>query len=157
MVFQGFIHQLTQLLLTAGAPSCSSSVCGLAPHTVTVLSPEGPTTNFNSETTSQDTLKPESTSPPYPHSSGSDGTCSPPNDEQEAEVTSSNPEASELVATSNDQGMSEDNCAAKLERLSLSSGANTPSERLSTIPALFVFGGMDTQETVHGDAFVFVP
>ena len=101
--------------------------------------------------------KPESTSPPGPCSGGSDGTCSPPNSVQEAEVTPSKSEASEPIATSNDQGVSEENCTTKLERLSLSSGLDAQCEHLNTVPALFVFGGMDTQETVHGDAFVFVP
>lgn len=87
-------------------------------------------------------------------SGGSDGPGSPP----KVEVTPSKPGAGEPLAASDDQ---ESDCTAKLDRLSLRSGMDTESKASTAlgkvVPALFVFGGMDTQETVHGDAFIFVP
>jgi len=35
--------------------------------------------------------------------------------------------------------------------------ASRPMEKDDFFPALFVFGGMDTCGTIHGDCFVFVP
>ena len=148
--------------MATGTPSSSSelsgSVADRAPHIVTVISPEG-AANFSllsdSDSTSQATSNPGCTPPTDTHSSGSDGL-------PKVEVTPSKPKAGDPVAASDDQGLSESNCTAKLDRLSLCSGMDTESIEVSTalgkvVPALFVFGGMDTQETVHGDAFIFVP
>lgn len=150
--------------MATGTPSSSSelgsSEADQTPHTVTVISPEG-AANFSllsdSDFTPQATSNPGCTPPADSQSSGSDGPSSSPT----VEVTSSKPEAGEPVAASSDQGLSESNCTAKLDRLSLCSGMDTESKASTAlgkvVPALFVFGGMDTQETVHSDAFIFVP
>ena len=121
---------------------------------MTVIRPEGGGGNFSivsdPDSTTQATLNPG-------YSCGNDP---------------SEPGSGETVATSDDQEALEGNCTHRLEALSLSgkdivSEGSTALNRTSTsvdddglwttIPALFVFGGMDTQETVHGDAFIFVP
>lgn len=63
-------------------------------------------------------------------------------------------------------------CSSKLDKLSISeqpipstltegaspeNSTSTVEEQTPSVSALFVFGGMDTQGTVHDDSFVFVP
>ena len=152
-------HMPSLFPTAAGSQSSSSSGCvaDQEAHMVTVISPEG-AANFSllsdSDSTSRATSNPGCTPPTDPQSSGGDGQGSPPNG---AEVTLGNGEPL-AAAESGNQGLSETNCAAKLERLSLSARMDTESTVLGeVVPALFVFGGMDTKETVHSDAFIFVP
>ena len=151
--------------MAAGSQGSSSSEVGgsvadRAAHVVTVISPEGATDlslPSDSDSTSHAAASPGYRPPTDPPQS-SDGSGSPPNRVQTVEDILSKLGAGEPVAASDDR---ETNCTAKLEKLSLSTGTDTDSKALTVlckvVPALFVFGGMDTQETVHGDAFIFVP
>ena len=155
---------LNAFIMAAGSQSSGSelggSVADQAANMVTIISPEG-TPNFSllsgSDSTSQASSNPVCAPPTDPQSSGNDGPTSSLNRVGKVEVTASKL-AGEPVAAEDDQGPSESSCTSKLERLSVSAGMDTDSKASSkVVPALFVFGGMDTQETVHGDAFIFVP
>ena len=147
--------------MSAGSQGSSSEVGGSMAdrraHLVTIISPEGATNlslSSDFDSISQAAASPGCTPPTDPLQS-SDGPGLPPNRSQKIEDTPSKLGAGE---PSDDQ---ETICTAELERLSLSIGMDTDSKSSTVlgkvVPTLFVFGGMDTQETVHGDAFIFVP
>lgn len=129
------------------------------PNTVTIISAEGAKNDFSLVSDYESTdIAQEKTTP--------GGALLPPSGE-EAMPDSSKAKNSELSTTgSDDQAIvSESNCVHELGDLSLSGkttcGTLTTSSgqvcECSLVPALFVFGGMDTQETVHCDSFVLVP
>lgn len=94
-----------------------------------------------------------------PVSSKTGGTTTP--DDQLLPLNDPNPSqpgTCEFVAGSDDHALVPE--SDFVHKLSLLNGTVTPDKQLGetqSIPALFVFGGMDTHETVHGDSFVFVP
>ena len=143
-----------------------------APNTVTVISPEGTENKdfiivSDSKSSEAGGVAVELGSN---HSGGQQKSYNLPD---KHELGSPEPPTSDVsTGMSGDQTtctVSEKDCQHKMEALSLSSAKETQTACFTTtttagsvggadfVPALFVFGGMDTQETVHGDAFVFVP
>ena len=148
-----------------------STTTPLTPNTVTVISPEG--TEDKDFTIVSDSKSSEAGGVAVElggnHSTNQQKSYNLPD---KIELCSTEPPTSDVSAgMSGDQTtctVSEKDCQHKMEALSLSSDKETQTACFTTttagsvgganfVPALFVFGGMDTQETVHGDAFVFVP
>ena len=155
------------------------------PNTVTVISPEGAENEDFSlisdtkSTSEKATLKEECTTYTKADSIGLSDQHLSQSSDTEAEPSESKPRTSDhSVASDNQATATEESSSNTLEKLSLSEEVTQTNDNqgLSTInktptikvrdrsrnetvivPALFVFGGMDTQGTIHGDSFMFVP
>lgn len=153
--------------------SAASGHGQLTPNTVTVISPEGADhedfcITSDSKSTTKDTIDSVA---PKSHSSGS--TC-------DREPMANNREVVESDRARESDGRdttTESGCVKNLDELSLSeqpspskqltaasetltgtvAGGHLPVPETVTVPVLFVFGGMDTQGTVHSDSFVIDP
>lgn len=132
----------------------------LTPNTVTIISAEAAKNDF-SLVSDYDSIATAQKKTAYTPS----GTLLPASDE-EAKPDSNKPDNGKFSTEGSDDRTktSENNCVHGLGNLSLSDKAThgTISSdgqlcECSLVPALFVFGGMDTQETVHCDSFVLVP
>ena len=150
----------------------------VVPNMVTIISPEGESGEgfalvSNSESAAhinlQDTSDAASTED---HSSGHNSSPSPQN------TVHVEPDPSELgasqIAAKLDSHVTESGYVDSMQTLSLSEKENKSrlnegpstgtitstmddageSSKTILVPAVFVFGGMDTQDTVHGDSFV---
>lgn len=126
-------------------------------NTMTIISTEGTKNDFSLvsdyECTATAKKKTRYTTP---------GSTLPPTSSDESKPDFRKLETSEI--TDDQATVSESNCICELDNLSLSDKTTHGIHRSNgqvhesvLVPALFVFGGVDTQETVHGDSFVLVP
>ena len=153
----------------------ASATTQLGPNTVTVISPDDTEhKDFSVVADSKATDAEGVVVPSIKHSSGKEKTNDLADGGVCGHLQTSQPLASEKntdTSAADQATVREGDCVQGLDQLSLSSGRKSLRASASTtgsrtvgsasatvmVPALFVFGGMDTQDTVHGDAFVFVP